>query len=460
MEWDRFQSLLRQWLTEAHHHEESTSYQTDTTNHILTRLSTHGQQLRDKHISSTYQFLHLRKKSHSQQVSQRCNRKPLLNDCNQPRTMKILLLLSSLLAHSLLTAANTPSAQSAIPTSEAKGFLPGEKVPALTDITMIKGDLPKSLKEDGKIYLIECWAVWCGPCVAQIPHLNALHNKFHDQGLEVIGMNVFENDLEKVSAFVEKKGDSMSYHVAFSGGKKSSFASTWMIPNGHRAIPHAFIIKDGKLLFSTHPANITESMIEQLLAGTFDTSEMVAKQRVNAKRAKLRHSINTMAKADDWAGIEKATKASIDEGEIMFTSNYVIALAKQSKFDTLCNLLEADNGLVISQSQVAHTIANYIDSDTAGFADFATKAMEAYVKNGDIAEGMLKRPSSHLSFTRYLYLSGDKDASLKMLDKSLAELEANTDGDQGMNTYFGNKMKGAKAAIEKGDFPPIMSLPR
>ena len=44
----------------------------------------------------------------------------------------------------------------------------------------IQGEAPKSF-ESGKIYMFECWATWCGPCIAAIPHVNALHKKYYDK---------------------------------------------------------------------------------------------------------------------------------------------------------------------------------------------------------------------------------------------------------------------------------------
>ena len=42
----------------------------------------------------------------------------------------------------------------------------------------------------GKVVLVNFWATWCPPCVAEIPRLNALAEKFHDRGFEVMGINV------------------------------------------------------------------------------------------------------------------------------------------------------------------------------------------------------------------------------------------------------------------------------
>lgn len=41
--------------------------------------------------------------------------------------------------------------------------------------------------------LIECWASWCDPCRKEMPNLVSLYQKFHPQGLEIIGVSFDEN---------------------------------------------------------------------------------------------------------------------------------------------------------------------------------------------------------------------------------------------------------------------------
>lgn len=129
----------------------------------------------------------------------------------------------------------------------------------------LKGEGPKSF-EPGKVYIFECWATWCGPCIAMIPHMNELHKKYYDKGLRVYGMNVWEDDREKADKFIKKKGDKMSYPVAFTG-VGGAFEIEWIAAAGAKSIPHAFVVKDGKLLASTQASRLTDSLIETLLSG-------------------------------------------------------------------------------------------------------------------------------------------------------------------------------------------------
>jgi hypothetical protein len=65
---------------------------------------------------------------------------------------------------------------------------------------------------------------------------------------------------------VKTKGDGMSYPVAYTG-KGGAFETQWLKPAEVKGIPHAFVVKDGKVILTTHPMQLSEAVIEGLLAG-------------------------------------------------------------------------------------------------------------------------------------------------------------------------------------------------
>jgi peroxiredoxin len=64
---------------------------------------------------------------------------------------------------------------------------------------------PLSLsKYKGKVVLVDFWATWCPPCVAELPELLKAYNKYHDKGFEIVGISLDE-EKSKLEQFVKQK---------------------------------------------------------------------------------------------------------------------------------------------------------------------------------------------------------------------------------------------------------------
>jgi len=51
----------------------------------------------------------------------------------------------------------------------------------------------------GKVLYLDFWASWCPPCAKSFPFLNKLHQQYHHEGLQIVGINLDESvaDAEK-----------------------------------------------------------------------------------------------------------------------------------------------------------------------------------------------------------------------------------------------------------------------
>jgi thiol-disulfide isomerase/thioredoxin len=63
----------------------------------------------------------------------------------------------------------------------------------------------------GKVVLLNFWATWCGPCLAEIPDLVELQKKYKDR-LQILGLVVDDEDLDAIKKFAARFG--INYPVA------------------------------------------------------------------------------------------------------------------------------------------------------------------------------------------------------------------------------------------------------
>lgn len=57
---------------------------------------------------------------------------------------------------------------------------------------------------EGKIVLLNFWAVWCPPCLKAIPTLGKLQRDFEGRGFQVLGVASYSGSPEDVAAFVKE----------------------------------------------------------------------------------------------------------------------------------------------------------------------------------------------------------------------------------------------------------------
>ncbi len=57
----------------------------------------------------------------------------------------------------------------------------------------------------GKVVLLDFWAIWCGPCIREIPNVVASYEKYHDKGFEILGISLDRADAEeKLASFTKQ----------------------------------------------------------------------------------------------------------------------------------------------------------------------------------------------------------------------------------------------------------------
>lgn len=117
----------------------------------------------------------------------------------------------------------------------------------------------------GKVVLIDFWATWCGPCLAELPNVKKVYAQLHNQGFDVVGVSLDE-EKDTLGKFLDK--ERLPWQTLFDEDPEKQ---GWKMPLvkafGIDGIPATYLVdKSGKIVSISARGPELETQVKKLLA--------------------------------------------------------------------------------------------------------------------------------------------------------------------------------------------------
>ena len=114
----------------------------------------------------------------------------------------------------------------------------------------------------GKIYVVDFWASWCGPCRESMPHMAQMQDKYGDYAT-FIGISI-DQDKSAAADYLSSLGQDLPIYFAMD--KDDQTWQSWGRAAGRDTIPTTFIVdENNKIAWVGHPMQLEATLRDVVL---------------------------------------------------------------------------------------------------------------------------------------------------------------------------------------------------
>jgi thiol-disulfide isomerase/thioredoxin len=303
---------------------------------------------------------------------------------------------------------------------------PGSPAPKLEVAKWYKGEPVTDISKG--IVIVEFWATWCGPCRTSIPHITEVGKKNPD--VRILGISIWEEDSDKIPAFVKEMGDKMDYTVGWSSNQEG-MAVSWMKAAAQNGIPASFILKDGIIQWVGHPMEL-EQPLADVKSGKFDLAASKAAFDKEAAETRAQMVIN-----EEFGKVTALRKAGKKEEANDAMANFEAKYPDRKGMASLTKFVWLSEDDPKAWDKEAVKLSKLGDEGLSQLCSFSIRALQAKNTNGarraiDLVMANAKKDDLNAaSYAAYVYEQlNDKPKALKANKALLAALPADKQFDE------------------------------